>query len=121
MRAVAGNFLLALLATLVVAFATATLAQERTVNIYNWSDYIDPAVLKDFEARHWQTEKIFMARYNELEEQLGLDGRAIRRERVAAAGLGVAADEFGSGTVEVDHLERHTRLSRAATGTSRMA
>src|SRR3546814_2627710 len=25
-------------------------AQEKVVNIYNWSDYIDPAVLKDFEA-----------------------------------------------------------------------
>ncbi|WP_395612263.1 glycoside hydrolase family 130 protein [Allosphingosinicella sp.] len=38
-------------------------------------------VMRDFEARHWQTEKIFLARYDELEAQLGLDGRAIRREK----------------------------------------
>jgi hypothetical protein len=38
-------------------------------------------VLRDFEARHWQTEKIFLARYEELEGQLSLDGRAIRREK----------------------------------------
>lgn len=38
-------------------------------------------VLRDFEARHWQTEKIFLARYEELESQLGLDGRSFRREK----------------------------------------
>jgi putrescine transport system substrate-binding protein len=26
-------------------------AEEKVVNVYNWSDYIDPGVLKDFEAR----------------------------------------------------------------------
>ncbi|MGQ0661680.1 glycoside hydrolase family 130 protein [Sphingosinicella sp.] len=38
-------------------------------------------VMRDFESRHWQTEKIFLARYEELEDQLGFDGRAIRREK----------------------------------------
>ncbi len=38
-------------------------------------------VMRDFEARHWQTEKIFLTRYEELEAQLDLDGRAIRREK----------------------------------------
>ena len=38
-------------------------------------------VMRDFEARHWQTEKIFLTRYEELEDQLGFDGRAIRREK----------------------------------------
>ena len=38
-------------------------------------------VMRDFEARHWQTEKIFMARFEELEAQLGLPARAIRREK----------------------------------------
>src|ERR671917_657071 len=33
-------FLLALLA--------GAIAQERTVNVYNWSDYVDPKVLEDF-------------------------------------------------------------------------
>jgi putrescine transport system substrate-binding protein len=39
-----------LIAALCIALAaTATaLAQERTVNVYNWSDYIDPKVLEDF-------------------------------------------------------------------------
>lgn len=31
-------------------------------------------VLKDFEARHWQTRRVFMTRYDEVEEQLGLSG-----------------------------------------------
>ena len=38
-------------------------------------------VMRDFEARHWQTEKVFFARYDEIEAQLGFDGRAIRREK----------------------------------------
>jgi putrescine transport system substrate-binding protein len=32
----------------VVVLFTGALAQERTVNVYNWSDYIDPRVLEDF-------------------------------------------------------------------------
>ena len=35
------------------------------------------AVLKDFEARHWQTRRVFMTRYDEVEAQLGLDGRRL--------------------------------------------
>src|SRR3712207_6294814 len=31
-----------------LSLATAALAQERVVNVYNWSDYIDPKVLEDF-------------------------------------------------------------------------
>jgi putrescine transport system substrate-binding protein len=31
-----------------VAVTTAAPAQERVVNVYNWSDYIDPEVLEDF-------------------------------------------------------------------------
>lgn len=30
------------------------------------------AVLRDFEARHWQTRRVFMTRYEQLEEQLNL-------------------------------------------------
>ena len=29
---------------------TGAVAQEKVVNVYNWSDYVDPQVLKDFEA-----------------------------------------------------------------------
>ena len=39
--------LLALVTPLLLA-SVATLAQERVVNVYNWSDYIDPTVLDDF-------------------------------------------------------------------------
>ncbi len=34
-------------------------------------------VLKDFEARHWQTRRVFMTRYDEVAAQHGLDGAAI--------------------------------------------
>lgn len=35
------------------------------------------AVLKDFEPRHWQTRRVFMTRYDEIERLLGLDGSTI--------------------------------------------
>lgn len=38
-------------------------------------------VLKDFEARHWQTRRVFMTRYDEVEAQLGLDGSVIGDEK----------------------------------------
>ncbi len=38
-------------------------------------------VLKDFEARHWQTRRVFMTRYDQLEDMLGLNGAEIGDER----------------------------------------
>jgi predicted GH43/DUF377 family glycosyl hydrolase len=38
-------------------------------------------VLKDFEARHWQTRRVFMTRYDEIESQLKLDGAEIGDEK----------------------------------------
>ncbi len=38
-------------------------------------------VLKDFEARHWQTRRVFMTRYDEIEAQLGLNGAEIGDEK----------------------------------------
>ena len=38
-------------------------------------------VLKDFEARHWQTRRVFMTRYDEIEAQLKLDGSQIGDEK----------------------------------------
>jgi predicted GH43/DUF377 family glycosyl hydrolase len=38
-------------------------------------------VLKDFEARHWQTRRVFMTRYDEIEDMLGLDGGDIGDEK----------------------------------------
>lgn len=39
------------------------------------------AVLKDFEARHWQTRRVFMTRYDQIEALLGLDGGNISDEK----------------------------------------
>ena len=34
--------------------ATQAVAQNaRVVNVYNWSDYIDPKVIEDFTKRNW--------------------------------------------------------------------
>lgn len=38
-------------------------------------------VLKDFEARHWQTRRVFMTRYDEIEDMLDLDGSTIGDEK----------------------------------------
>jgi putrescine transport system substrate-binding protein len=40
----------AVLSSLAIGFAllTGAVAQDRTINVYNWSDYIDPKVLEDF-------------------------------------------------------------------------
>ena len=38
-------------------------------------------VLKDFEARHWQTRRVFMTRYDEMEALMGLDGGEIGDEK----------------------------------------
>jgi predicted GH43/DUF377 family glycosyl hydrolase len=37
-------------------------------------------VLRDFEDRHWQIEKVFDDRFAEIEPKLGLEGRVIKRE-----------------------------------------
>ena len=38
-------------------------------------------VLKDFEARHWQTRRVFMTRYDQIEDLLKLDGSEISDEK----------------------------------------
>ena len=38
-------------------------------------------VLKDFEARHWQTRRVFMTRYDQLEQMLALNGAEIGDEK----------------------------------------
>lgn len=39
------------------------------------------AVLRDFEARHWQTRRVFMTRFDQIEALLGLDASAIGDEK----------------------------------------
>src|SRR4051794_26007233 len=41
-------FATAAAALAVAASAASALAQDKVVNVYNWSDYIDPEVLQDF-------------------------------------------------------------------------
>ena len=41
----------ALIAAAAVSCMTYARAADRVVNVYNWSDYIDPAVLKEFTAK----------------------------------------------------------------------
>jgi putrescine transport system substrate-binding protein len=41
---------LSLIAALFATVSLGAAAQEKVVNVYNWSDYVDPQVLKDFEA-----------------------------------------------------------------------
>ena len=38
-------------------------------------------VLKDFEARHWQTRRVFMTRYDQIEDMLELNGAEIGDEK----------------------------------------
>ena len=38
-------------------------------------------VLKDFEARHWQTRRVFMTRYDQIEDMLDLKGEEIGDEK----------------------------------------
>ena len=38
-------------------------------------------VLRDFEARHWQTRSVFMTRYDVIRDALQLDGNAIPEEK----------------------------------------
>ena len=38
-------------------------------------------VLKDFEARHWQTRRVFMTRYDQIEDMLDLSGEDIGDEK----------------------------------------
>jgi predicted GH43/DUF377 family glycosyl hydrolase len=38
-------------------------------------------VLKDFEARHWQTRRVFMTRYDQIEDMLDLKGAEIGDEK----------------------------------------
>jgi putrescine transport system substrate-binding protein len=49
MRRLVADFFLAIIITFAIAFAVAQAhAQDRVVNIYNWSDYIEPKVLEEF-------------------------------------------------------------------------
>ena len=72
-----------------IAWATNGSAPNRSERIVKEVLAMPPAqahkqlevVLKDFEARHWQTRRVFMTRYDEVEAMLGLDGSKISDEK----------------------------------------
>ncbi len=55
-------------------------AEVRAMSIAETRTQLE-VVLKDFEARHWQTRRVFMTRYDEIEAQLGFDGSEIGDEK----------------------------------------
>jgi putrescine transport system substrate-binding protein len=52
MRRLFGISLVVALAGLLCACSHGTQSDDKVVNVYNWSDYIDPQVLKDFEKQY---------------------------------------------------------------------
>ena len=72
-----------------IAWAATTQAPSRTERLVGEVLEMSPVeagnqleiVLKDFEARHWQTRRVFMTRYEQIEDQLGLDGDEIGDEK----------------------------------------
>jgi predicted GH43/DUF377 family glycosyl hydrolase len=72
-----------------LAWAASQQGPSRTERIVNAVMALDRAetraelevVLKDFEARHWQTRRVFMTRYDEIAGMLGLDGTDIGDEK----------------------------------------
>ncbi|CAN5395013.1 glycoside hydrolase family 130 protein [soil metagenome] len=72
-----------------LAWSTNGQGPSRTERIVSAVLELDPAetraeleiVLKDFEARHWQTRRVFMTRYDEIAGMVGLDGATIDDEK----------------------------------------
>jgi len=72
-----------------LAWAASGKGPSRTERIVNAVMALDAAetraeleiVLKDFEARHWQTRRVFMTRYDEIAGMMGLDGTYIGDEK----------------------------------------
>lgn len=69
------HFIASVFASAVAAVATGAVAQEKTVNVYNWSDYIDPAVLEDFTKETGIKVKYDVFDSNELLETKLLAGK----------------------------------------------
>jgi len=72
-----------------IAWAASGGAPSRTERLVNEVLKMSPGeareqleiVLKDFEARHWQTRRVFMTRYDEIEERMSLNGAEIGDEK----------------------------------------
>jgi len=63
------------MAALLSALSFPAFAENRVVNVYNWSDYIDPAILDDFTKETGITVKYDVFDSNELLETKLLAGK----------------------------------------------
>jgi predicted GH43/DUF377 family glycosyl hydrolase len=78
-------------------------------------------VFRDFEARHWQTRKVFLQRYDEVEAQLGLDGRRIREEKKILIGAYFCHEySYAAAALMNPSVTRHPDQSGLAAGSVRI-
>jgi predicted GH43/DUF377 family glycosyl hydrolase len=78
-------------------------------------------VFRDFEARHWQTRKVFLQRYDEVEAQLGLDGRRIREEKKILIGAYFCHEySYAAAALMNPSVTRHPDQSGLAEGSVRI-
>jgi predicted GH43/DUF377 family glycosyl hydrolase len=78
-------------------------------------------VFRDFETRHWQTRKVFMQRYDEIEVQLGLDGRHIRDEKKILIGAYFCHEySYAAAALMNPSVTRHPDQSGLAEGSFRV-
>jgi predicted GH43/DUF377 family glycosyl hydrolase len=78
-------------------------------------------VFRDFEARHWQTKKVFEQRYAEIEAQLGLDGNAIRDEKKTLIGAYFCHEySYAAAALMNPSVTRHPDQSGLAEGALRI-
>ena len=78
-------------------------------------------VFRDFEARHWQTEKVFQHRYQEIEAQLGLDGRHIRQEKKTLIGAYFCHEySYAAAALMNPSVTRHPDQTGLAEGSQRV-
>jgi predicted GH43/DUF377 family glycosyl hydrolase len=78
-------------------------------------------VFRDFEERHWQTSKVFMHRYDELEAQLNLDGRRIREEKKILIGAYFCHEySYAAAALMNPSVTRHPNQSDLSDGSLRV-
>ncbi|MDB5713715.1 MAG: glycosidase [Sphingomonadales bacterium] len=78
-------------------------------------------VFRDFEARHWQTRKVFLTRYEEVEAQLGLNGSRIREEKKILIGAYFCHEySYAAAALMNPSVTRHPDQSGLAEGSVRI-
>jgi predicted GH43/DUF377 family glycosyl hydrolase len=78
-------------------------------------------VLKDFEARHWQTRNVFMSRYAQMVDALELDGAAIPEMRKQLIGAFFCNEySYAAAAIMNPSIVRHPDQSGLSAGSSRI-